>query len=673
MQDNLQMSCREGKAFDKNKNFWHVVLLIVSALPAIFIEILALIGFADIDLEANFGRILAVHIIALVTLLAAVLRPKLHITLKLIPVVLAPFAAFFIVENMTHDPVTDMKTGVIFLNIAFFVIALITLTFIIGRTGPAVVAVVVLTILFGLVNYYTLKFRGTPLFPWDLASAGIAADVLGGYSLTLTPELTLIISIAVLFCVLSAVYSIRVKFRLKPIRPIIAALCCVLMFTSCGYIQTDKAISDFNLYPYLFTPTHLYKTNGFAASFLMNLRYAKGEKPDGYAPSELNSIAAQYASDSAADVTSKPNVIVIMNESFADMKDLVSFSTNAQYLPFINSLEENTVKGKVHVSVKGGNTPNSEFEFLTGLTMGYLPSGSIPYQQYIKTEKTTLVEQFKDLGYSTVAMHPYGASGWDRDEIYKLFGFDEMYFKDSAHPDFAGKDTLRKYISDSGLYSKIYDVYEAKDENEPLFVFAVTMQNHSGYSDKNTGFTPYINVRGLEKNYSVSTYMSLVRESDKAFEELVEYFSQVEEDTVILMFGDHQPNDSIATPLMNKAGVKYDDNDLETSENRYVTPYVLWANYDIDEKEVGDISLNYLSTVLMETANLPMTASQKMLSGLMEKYPIITGRCIIDVNGTTYPVIDYTFSKDLVEYAKIQYSYMFDEKNLPKGYYTLAE
>ncbi len=662
----------KGLAGDKN-SWLNVLLMIASAVPAVLIEVLALIGFAEADVGDSLSTILTVHVIALAALLIAILRPKLHVALKLIPVVVTPTAAFFFLEMMTHDPVADMKTNVILLNVAFFVVALVTLTFVIGRTAPAVVTLLTFTILFGLVNYYTLKLRGTPLFPWDLASAGIAADVLDGYTLTLTPKLTLIISTAILICTLSIVYNMRVRFKLPPIRAIIAVLCCVVTIGYCGYIQTDKATKDFGLYPYLFTPTHLYKTNGFAASFLMNLRYATGQKPDGYDADELESIAGQYESDSASAAEKKPNVIVIMNESLADMKDLVDFSTNAQYFPFINSLEENTIKGKAHVSVKGGNTPNSEFEFLTGLTMGYLPSGSIPYQQYIKTEKSTLVSQLGDLGYRTVAMHPYGASGWDRDDVYELFGFEEMYFKDSSHKDFEGKDVLRKYISDRGLYDKIYDVYEAKEEGESIFVYAVTMQNHSGYSDSYSNFNPFIYVRGLEKNKSVKTFMSLMRESDRAFQELVEYFSEVEEDTIILMYGDHQPNDSVAKPLMNLAGVTYDDNDLVSSEKRYVTPYVLWANYDIDERDVGDISLNYLSTVLFEAAELPMTASQKMLSSLMEKYPIITGRCIIDVNGSTYPVSDYTFSADLIKYAKLQYSFMFDEKNLPKEYFTLKE
>ena len=119
-----------------------------------------------------------------------------------------------------------------------------------------------------------------------------------------------------------------------------------------------------------------------------------------------------------------------MNEAFADMSVLADYETSEDCLPFISSLKENSVKGKLHVSIVGGNTPNSEFEFLTGMSMGFLPAGSIPYQQFIKSPLPSLVTQMNDLGYRTVAMHPYLASGWDRNTVYPYLGFEETYFND---------------------------------------------------------------------------------------------------------------------------------------------------------------------------------------------------------------------------------------------------
>lgn len=70
----------------------------------------------------------------------------------------------------------------------------------------------------------------------------------------------------------------------------------------------------------------------------------------------------------------RPNIIVIMDEAFSDLAVRGEFTTNEDYMPFIHSLQqgaENTRTGYLNVSVLGGNTANTEFEFLTGSTIGF--------------------------------------------------------------------------------------------------------------------------------------------------------------------------------------------------------------------------------------------------------------------------------------------------------------
>jgi hypothetical protein len=308
------------------------------------------------------------------------------------------------------------------------------------------------------------------------------------------------------------------------------------------------------------------------------------------------------------------------------------------------------------------------------MTMGYLPAGSIPYQQFLKSCRPSLATQLQSLGYHTVAMHPYWSEGWKRDTVYPLIGFEEMHFLNyDTYGSFNDYPRIRDYISDVGLYDKIRATYEANGEGEPLFIFAVTMQNHSGYADVYDNFTPEVKVTGLEDNFELSTYMSLVRESDAAFEGLVEYFKAADEPTVILMFGDHQPNDSIAHPLMKNAGFAFADSDIELSERRYTVPYVMWANYELKSDQAEDMSINYLSSLLMEASGLPMTGAQKHAASLRESYPVITGRCLIDKSGKVSPVSDYVESDSLVGYSYLQYSYLFDSENMPEDFWELKE
>lgn len=649
-----------------------VIKLLLSIIPTGLIEIVTVWGMTGYSGgAADTFYVIAAHILAVLSLLGVIFKPKMPTAFKWILPAVSPFTAFIMLEGLTHNPFKDINYDIILLNLGVLLILAAFILFLTGNTAPTVITVTLIPLIFGLVSYFTVAFRGTPLFPWDIASYGIAATVLGGYSLKITPAVAFIISSAVIICRAAILRNIRIKLPKKFIRPVCAiVLLCVMILTG-GYIQTDRAISDFSLYPYLFTPDILYDRNGFTVSFLMNLRYTTVDKPDGYSVSDIMEYAEKYESGSASNVSVKPNVIVIMNESFADMSALCDYETSEECLPFINSLEENTMKGNLHVSIIGGNTPNSEFEFLTGMTLGYLPSGCIPYQQFIKSARPSLATQMNELGYRTVAMHPYWAEGWKRETVYPYLGFDEMYFLDESFPN---AKRLRGYVSDEGLYDKIESFYSMKNDGDPMFVFAVTMQNHSAYNKLYDNFTPEITVNGLENNLSLTTYMSLVRESDRAFEGLVNYFSDYDEPTVILMFGDHQPNNSIATPLLKDAGIDYDESNLELSEGRYIVPYILWSNFDMEMQEdydIDDVSVNYLSGILMDAAGLPKSAYQTFLSEVREDFPVITGHSFIDKNGKITPISEYYNFDKLALYAKFQYNYLFDSAKMSELFWNL--
>ena len=154
---------------------------------------------------------------------------------------------------------------------------------------------------------------------------------------------------------------------------------------------------------------------------VMELPYLAVEKPLGYQKEEAKGLLESYEPEGEGEKgTDKPNIIVVMDEAFSDLGVLGDFTASKEYMPYYHSLKEesetapNIITGSLHVSVCGGNTANTEFEFLTGNTMAFLPQGSVPYQQYIKKNIPALPWYFKEQGYETHAMHPYYASGWDR-------------------------------------------------------------------------------------------------------------------------------------------------------------------------------------------------------------------------------------------------------------------
>lgn len=300
--------------------------------------------------------------------------------------------------------------------------------------------------------------------------------------------------------------------------------------------------------------------------------------------------------------------------------------------------------------------------------MGFLPAGSIPYQQYINEELPNLASHLKGLGYQTVAIHPYYKTGWDRDEVYDLFGFDDFLGMES----FASPLKYRGYISDQSAFEKIIEQYEQKSSDARMFVFEVTMQNHGGYSKETPDFDSYVKLPDVTsrsaQTLAVEKYLTLMNRTDRALEELVTYFEEQDEPVILLMFGDHQPSDYITNPVARLTGFD-SDGSLEAVQTGYRVPFVIWSNYGLEQKYYEGISVNYLSSILMQEAGIPLTDYQQYLSELMEMLPVITGNVYQDAEGTFYNWSEKAYEEELNEYRMIQYNHLVDGKNRVESFF----
>lgn len=602
--------------------------------------------------------------------------------------IMIPVLNFWLLEWFSHDPFQTMKPYVQWLNVALFWFSALFLFGLTGRVSRALGIQTAFCAVYGLANYFVLEFRGAPIQPWDILSIGTAASVADNYEYRLDKDaLTALIGLLVL---LAAEFFLRADFYgpfksrralkkeaaagsapksdtpertpTKRRRVIIArtALCLVTGLLCFGYTKMlhneDFVQKKLRLYDKLFTPTTIQFKNGTVTAFLMELQYMSVEKPSGYNEKDAREALDSY--ETAGTPANTPNIIVVMNEAFSDPAVLGEFTTNEDYMPFVHSLlrgAEDTVSGLLNVSVKGGNTANTEFEYLTGNSMAFLPYGSIPYQQYIKNETPSMASWLSGFGYRTVAMHPYRAAGWDRNKVYPLMGFDEMYFQEF----YKDSGVIRKYVSDEADYEKIIQIYEQKEPGEPLFLFNVTMQNHSSYNDwaDYDNFSPDITVDGSDSEV-LSAYLSLMKLSDQATERLVDYFAKEEEDTVIVFFGDHQPTDSVVNPVLKLNGTSSSSLSAEEEALRYQVPFFIWANYDIEEESGLNISANYLASRTLDAAGLPKPGYFSFLSELEKQAPVISANHVSLSDGTFSSADDQ--DELLREYKTFQYHQLFD-------------
>lgn len=587
-----------------------------------------------------------------------------HIAEGVLALVL-PAVLFYLLECYTHNPFAEVRPWAQFFNVVLFELIAGILFCVFGDFKCAYRILATVVMLFGIANAYVVRFRTNPIVPWDIFSWRTAASVADNYDFTPDARmLAVTVAFVVVFVGLGFVEVKWGKFVCLK-RWLLGVIPFVALLVFSNTLQQESFQNSHRLYNKLFTPVFMTEVDGIPVTFVMNLAYMSIDKPDGYSEEEAREILAEYAGDDAGIAETMtysegelPNIIVVMNESFSDLSVLGDFVTNQDYMPYFHSLQEgceNTVTGMLNVSVCGGNTANTEFEFLTGNTMAFLPQGSVPYQQYIAGECETLVSHLRDLGYETVATHPYNATGWERDEVYPWMGFADSIFVNA----YTNASRVRDYVSDEACVDKIISLYERKEAGTPLFVFNVTMQNHGGYQDAYPNFTPDVSVEGID-NFSVSQYLSLVKLSDQSLETLISYFSEADEKTVVVFFGDHQPSDTVAAPILAQNGMAWNHLSEEELKLRYQVPYVIWANYDIEEAQGADTSVNFLGAEVLARAGVPTSAYQNFLLQLKEEYPIISPVRTVEADGTEKPINRVEGAIDT--YRKLQYYQMFDWK-----------
>ena len=314
------------------------------------------------------------------------------------------------------------------------------------------------------------------------------------------------------------------------------------------------------------------------------------------------------------------------------------------YIPFVHSAMsgeiENTQSGYMYVSGLGSKTSCTEFEFLTGNTMAFLPEGCTPYQDYVNDRRDfgyTMPAVAKKAGYSTVALHPYYGFGYHRDKVYPLLRFDQMYFIE----DFKDPEYVRDYVSDRTLFNRIIDEYEKKGD-KPWFSMNVTMQNHSYYSDNAD------EVIALKKNHlavgdnyslkdgvitvegsgddSLETYLSLEAITDQDLKDLFDYFDRQDEKTIVVFFGDHQPAKAVTDPIQKFEGL--------SPETYYKVPYIIHANYDIDEEQSEEtICPAFLGSKVWKLAGLPETPFMQVIEEAAKNYEAIKAAATVMRDG----------------------------------------
>jgi len=529
-------------------------------------------------------------------------------------------------EGLEFTYIYLVFTATIRLFTVFLIIAITDVLLIIFKNKKLPVLIFYnLLLILNIINYWVYTITNQPLMATDILILKTVGNVISWVSIS-NNDIIGFIPILLLFGLFNFIFIKFIQFKnykennkKDKFKKIFTSLIVIYAFSA--------FVPNQNKQLYLFTERYGLIANLFVTAKPLEL-------PNGYE----NFTKEIEEEKEIVSNEKKPNVIVIMNEAFSDLSLVYDdFNTSSEYIPYTKSLMKEYPSGITYASIIGNNTVSSEFEFLTGIPTGLTTRGSVMYKQYVDENSKSIVDEFENNGYRTIGIHPFTANGYNRDKCWEYFGFDETYFD----TDFKNTKNIKEYISDESFYDKIIELHK-ENKSEPLFVFGISMQNHASYGEANmeseiknakleTLENEDLNTL-IETNFDnqLNEYITLSNISDKALKKLIDYFESVDEDTIILYYGDHQPMLDITSTSTIDDGVS------EEFMNKYKIPYILWSNYDLKVEVPNETSINYLSGILFDGIKFNTSSWFEYINNIKKEYPVVTENFIKNNTGEVF-------------------------------------
>lgn len=533
----------------------------------------------------------------------------------------------------------------------------------------------------GIVTYFKLKLRGEPFFPWDFSQVSEATGVMSQAGIEIQPSMYWSVGILVALVVVSWLFcEKRVSWKRTAIEVggWFVATCAIL-----GVFLSPTISKAIGITPDMWMQNRYYKNYGVVAGFLTNIQNLQVDEPDSYTQEAVSDLLQQAQSEDLAPTfagsykqtgdgtVQKPNIIFVMNEAFWDVSELedYGYAFDEPVTPNLQRLRNEAAYGKAYSPSFGGGTCDVEFEALTGFSVNFLPSGCKPYQQHVTKPMLSMASWLKDSGYSTLAIHDYYAKYWSRNTAYPNLGFDEFI----SLEDFENPEKKRSYywkgglVSDAEMARRIIEEWENRDETQPIFMHAVTMQNHTSYNAANYPADELVQITEHPAGVSEQTLGALqdfatgVQQADEMLGMLTDYFSTVDEPTIIVFWGDHYNPIGSGYEVYTAGG--YVQEAASDDPALHQTPLLIWSNYHNEPVELGTVAAYEISPVVLDLYNLEMPAFYQHLANQLSSYRSYT-------LGVTVQPDDTTTEDEMTDEQKVwannhwllQYDLMFGEE-----------
>lgn len=562
------------------------------------------------------------------------------------------------------------KTKIYLLGSVFILFLYFFFLFLTGRLYLSLILSMGVTVLFGLTHVNKMTFLGEPLYPSDFKQVTHIAEVIpmvvGAFSIwkLLILAFLVVLVTGYFFIIYTQLNEIKTAWWA---RGIFIALSIFLFYSFFNYPKTYvKALAeDSDVKIIRWNQPSNYRDNGFVFGFLSNLHVDAFDKPAGYSKKKIEEIANQIKKKAESkqparqNTVENPNIVFIMSEAFWDPTKLENVTFSKDPLPITRDLMKKYSSGSVLSPTFGGGTSNVEFEALTGLSMRFLKAGSLPYQQLIDQKEfiPTIVSELESREYQSLALHPYNKVFYKRNRVYDTFGFNEFLHMNSMK----NKEMSGPYISDEAVTHEIVDNLRSKDD--PVFVHAVTMQNHFPYAADRYNKTS-IKVSGLSSasNAELETYVEGISQSDRAIGLLVKELERLKEPTLFVLWGDHLPILGQNKAIYEEAKYTEPYNPKVELQKFSETPLLIYANYEVPKEDLKVMSPAFIGPTLFDLAGIKQPLFFTFLEEVKSELPGIKPGLLINQEQKSQFALSKKQQQLLKDYQLIQYDLLIGKQ-----------
>ena len=566
--------------------------------------------------------------------------------LPLVSIIILEFYYSVCTFGIARIPITfiPMIIGVI-LTYAIYMIFLA----IFRRTDRAIIVFSIVFLIVYIINEGRIYYTSDTLLLTDVLFLQNAGEVAGFADVTFINCINFILFPTILTIII-LLYEFKVAIRNKvkitdyknmfiKLGISLAALLLLLIpITALDKFIVTKAynINDGKDLAITASNTRYYYRYGVLPGLYGKLKEVTRFEPDGYNEKELMAMLNETEKNNGT--WKKPNIIVIFSESFWDLSNLDKIKFDKDVAPNYHKLKENNSIEMISPAY-GGMSSNVEFEILTGGSLNFFSKGYNPYMQLFRKVKSennpSIIQELKNNGYKTKILNSSSANMFNCDGIYDMYGVDERnHLYDEI-------DLGGNYVTDEYLTDKIIEYFDSKDKDEKTFFFTITMGGHMPYYegrydnyDVNIVESPY----SKDVNEVIHSYAEGMYLADKQLGRLYDYINNLDEDTIVVFFGDHLPH--LATPdgkdALFTTDFLQDDYNLESVYRQYNTTALILSNYDIDFGGTKYLSPDLLMSFVLNNMDLELSPFYRWLYKTKDILPSSNFVVAQDNNGKIY-------------------------------------